>query len=376
VNGLVFNNAQHWRLQGLELEGNASSLSREVSLSLWWADDTVANRIQGRGIAMNNAFDITIADCLIHDFPGTGLSNTGGAYLTLQDSIVYNNAWWSTAGTHGFANSKPATTDNSDTTSFKIAMQRNWVFGNQSSMISHVFSKGLVTLEIDEGNGLHMQNNDGGFVGRLLAEHNLMLFNGKAGLGLNTVDGSVIRNNGFYLNARAVENAGELSIQSSASETIANNLFHAASDRRSIKDFQNAYSGVGSNYAVTVPGDTDLPSTVIRVDEVFTDPAAGDFTPASGIPSGYGPSSSVLGTLKARAAEYGLAPAEAPTAVTRDYVQGLRAAILTAWPAPDPDDSIPEDLILADPDTGFCYAYADRNDYPGPPSTGTTCPSK
>jgi hypothetical protein len=373
VNGIVFNNAQYWRIKGIEIAGTAQSLDRAQSLALWWEDGIAANKIRGRGIAMNGAFNIEILNCIVHDFSGAGISNNDGAYITAADNIIYNNAWWSTSGTHGFANSKPVTTDNNVVDKVKIAMQRNLVFGNQSSMISHVFSKGFVTLAIDEGNGLHMQNNQNTFVGQFLAEQNLMAYNGKAGLGLNTANGSIIRKNSFYANAQAVAGAGELSIQSSESQTITNNLFHARSDQRTIRDFQNRYAGVGPNYAVPSLDMASMPASIVPVSQVFTDPVGGDFSPHHSIPSNYGPDASVLAGFNAKIREYGLKVKAAPTAVTSSYIRGLRKEILSKWPAPVTGDGIPDDLVLEDPETGYCYAYADRNDYPNPPSTGTQC---
>jgi hypothetical protein len=372
VNGLALNGAQYWRIQGLELAGTSQSLDREQSLKLWWEDGLAASKIQGRGIAMNGSFNIEIRNCIVHNFSGAGMSNNNGAYITVADNVIYDNAWWSTAGTHGFANSQPITTDNAVTNKVKIAMQRNLVFGNQSSMISHVFSKGFVTLEIDEGNGLHMQNDKRTFVGQFLAEQNLMAYNGKAGLGLNTVDGGIVRKNSFYANVQAVAGAGELSLQSSASQMIANNLFHARPNQRTIRDFQNRYTGIGPNYAVPSLDAATMPPSIRPVLKVFTDPVGGNFSPHPAIPASYGPDASVLAGFKAKIREYGLKIKPAPTIVTESYVRDLRQAIISKWPVPG-TAGVPDNLVLEDPETGNCYAYADRKDYPNPPSTGTKC---
>jgi Right handed beta helix region len=374
VNGIVFKDANYWRVQGLELEGTARQLGTADSLALWWNTTDLVNKISGRGIALNSSSNFELSNLVVHDFNGAGISNNGGAYITLSDSVIYNNGWWTTAGTHGFANSKPVS-DRGNTGAFKITMQRNLLFGNQSSMISHVFDKGLVKLEIDEGNGLHMQNTEEDFFGRFLVEHNLSVLNGKAGLGLNTVDHGVIRNNSFYANAQAVDNAAELTLQDSSADSIAMNLFHALPQRRTIKDSQDSFVGVGSNYAVPSFGSGELPASVLQVAAVFANPSGGDFHAAPGIPPGYGAAPAALAMFAARAAEFGVAPAAAPTVIDENYHLGLRAQIFATWPAPVPGDGIPDDLILEDPRSGFCYRYQDRNDYPGPPSSGTNCPA-
>lgn len=375
VNGLSVANARHWTIEGLELMGTNQQLSREISLANWWVTSDASNRIQGRGIALNNSFHITIRNCVVHDFSGAGISNNGGAYVLLENNLIYNNVWWSTAGSHGFANSKPETDDNADTSSFKIIMRGNLLFTNQSLMISHVFSKGVVKLEIDEGNGMHMQNNAGLFFGRFLAENNLAFFNGKAGLGLNTVNGSVIRNNSFWNNARAVSGSAELSIQSSNSGDISRNLIHAAPDRGTIKDFQNAYTGVGENYAVAGNDAATLPASVRQVSSVFVAPEAANFLPDSGVPDDFGVPTDDLLRMKEKMLEFGVQPAEAPASVTPDYIRALRQAIFDSWPAPVAGDSIPDNLKLLDPETDFCYRYEDRSIYPDDPQNAADCSS-
>lgn len=373
VNGLVINDSENIRLQGLELQGLNPSLNEQNSLALWWETGTAANQILGRGIALNGSYEIDIVDCIVHDFPGAGISNNNGADIRISDSLIYDNTWWSYSGSHGIANSKPVSRD-ADPDRFKIRFERNLVWGNQSSMISHVFSKGVVKMEIDEGNGLHMQNNAGEFVGRMLAEGNLVLYNGKAGLGLNTIDGSRIVNNSFYQNAQAVRSVGELSIQSSSSQDISANLLHARPDRVSVKDFQHAFTGVGNNYAVATDNeDPQMPDSVMFVDQVYSDPQSLNFSADDALPAGQGVPSEVLAGFREKLTEFGLLPAPAPTVITETYIEELREAIFSSWPAPGSNPDIPNQLELEV--DGICYEYADRADYPDPPSVSNgVCP--
>ena len=376
VNGIVFKGASYWRVQGLELEGISQQLNYSIALSLWWEESKASNKIKGRGIAMNTSHNIEISDTIINNFPGAGVSNNGGANITLKDSIIYHNAWWSTAGTHGFANSKPATNDNNNSSSYKMTMTDNLVFGNQSSIVSHVFSKGFVKLEIDEGNGLHMQNTEGNFVGRFLARNNLLIYNGKAGLGLNTIANSTIQNNSFYQNAQAVESNGELSLQPPTEPNyqpndISKNLFHPLSERVTIKDFDknNLYRGISDNYGVPAQDANALAGRVKSVNSVFTAPENFDFSRSSLVPSGYGVPQATLDNFNAKLKEYGITIASAPTQISHSYLKKMKLDILKTWPAPNPNDTIPDNLYLIDGDTKHCYTYEDRLMYPDPPKT-------
>ena len=384
VNGIVFKGASYWKIQGLELQGSAQQIDPDRTLELWWNDTDASNEITGRGIAINTSYHIEIEDCIVRDFPGAGVSNNGGANIILKDSVAYNNAWWSFAGTHGFANSKPATVDQNNPTDFKMTMTGNLVFGNQSSMISHVFSKGFVKLEIDEGNGLHMQNTEGKFFGRFLAENNLVMYNGKAGLGLNTIASSTIRNNSFYQNAQAVHNSGEISLQPPDADSgnvqanaITKNLFHPLGDRQTIKVFKpdenNPYPGVTKNYGVAAQDADAIKNNVTIVDNVFANPQSLNFSPASGITADYGVSQDTLDSFTAKIEEYGIIPKPAKTKVTDAYIKKLKMEIFKRWPAPNPNDTIPDNLILEDGDSGLCYTYEQRGDYPAPPRTKTPC---
>jgi Putative Ig domain/Right handed beta helix region len=366
ANGIVFAGARYWRVQGLEVEGTAQSKDVEDSLRLWWKDNI--NEIDGRGISASKSEFIEIMGCVVYDFTGAGVNNSGSAYLTVTDNVVYNNGWWSDSGVQGVANGKPGTFDNTDTTSIKIFMERNLVYGNQSSVISRVFSKGLVKLEIDEGNGLHMQNTEGTFVGGFLIKNNLLLYNGKAGVGINVANQGVIENNSFYANSYASSPSGDIVLRQSLSSLIAKNLFHPSQDRRAIHDTKAQYAGVGINYAVPVLEPNKVPG-LVQVPSVFIDPANLDFRPSANVPDGYGVDAAVLAQMEAKRLEYGLTPATAPTLVNQDYVNDLKLRILRSWP-----DGVQPALIFEAPETGYCYAYEDRNDYPNPPSTGTVCP--
>ncbi|MCC0175420.1 hypothetical protein I4641_00295 [Waterburya agarophytonicola K14] len=383
VNGIVFKGASYWKIQGIEFQGTAQQIDPDQTLKLWWDDTDASNEIKGQGIAMNTSFEIEIVDCIVRDFPGAGVSNNGGANITLKDSVVYNNAWWSFAGTHGFANSKPATPDQNNPTDFKMTMTGNLVFGNQSSMISHVFSKGFVKLEIDEGNGLHMQNTEGLFYGRFLAENNLVMYNGKAGLGLNTIANSTIRNNSFYQNAQAVDGSGELSLQppdpnsNPQPNVIKKNLFHALPDRQTLKVFNNGqndlYEGISNNYAVPALDAEAIKDNVTQANSVFVDPQNLNFSPASGITADYGVPQDTLDSFTAKIEEYGITPKPAKTKVNDPYIKKLKIEIFKRWPAPNPNDTIPDNLVLEDGDSGLCYTYEQRGDYPAPPRTKTPC---
>lgn len=362
VNGIRFNNStpEYWTLKGIELVGNAQELTEDVALANWWSDEAILP-MQGRGIG-GKMDHITIEDMIVRDFPGAGIAPRNSEYVTLRNNIVFNNAWWSTAGTHGITVSamKQTATDTEQT----VEITGNMTFANQSLIISHVFSKGKVSLVLDEGNGIHLQNNTETFGREALIENNVSFWNGKAGLGINTLNRATIRNNAFYRNARVVNRNGEMSVQSSALRDVSSNLFHPRSHQQTYKDFQNAYSGLGSNATLAgIAGDADLPASFIRLSQVFTNPDTLDFRPASGAPSTMGVDTGILDYLLGKIAEYGLQVVEPDQPFEEDtYLFEQKKRIFASWPATY------SSIVLEDKATGHTWNYAQRCHYPNWPA--------
>ena len=358
VTALQFKDAQHWVVENIELEGTAQSLSLADTMGLWWTDDN--QKITGRGISTNSSQHITIRNNVIHDFAGAGVANNGSDMSTGENNVIYNTSWWSTAGTHGVANSYLTTAPGNEGKE-GLKMIGNLVFGNQSRVISHVFSKGFVTLAIDEGNGLHAQNNSGTYFGKARIENNLMLFNGKAGFGINTMDEVKVKNNSFYQNAQAV-NTGELAVQSSTPTAITGNLFHPLAHRKTVKDSSKDYSRMNGN-ASTYGADSDeMPESTLFT-AVFRDPSALDFSPADGISADMGVPATELQRMFAKVEEYGIT-VQAPALETIDntYLTTMRQAIFDSWP------EYRSDLTLRDSETDYVYSYSQRCSYPNEPA--------
>jgi hypothetical protein len=364
VNGIALTDAQHWIIDGFELEGLAAKMDVNLALDNWWIE--VGNRMSGRGIANGGGQFITVSNCIIHDFPGAGLASNDADWVTAKNNIIYNTGWWTTAGTHGIANSKLVTTDLSTANQEKIVLEGNLIFGNQSVVISHVFSKGFVTLAIDEGNGLHLQNNAETFKGLARVENNLSLYNGKGGLGLNTIDKVTVRNNAFYKNARVVDTA-ELILQTSTLTSATGNLFEPRTERATIKDSAKAFTNVGANATSGATADGNDFPLVQRFPAVFANPAGLDFRPATGVPSGMGVPAADLQRMFAKVTEYGIEVASPTQVVDRAYLESMKAKIFATWPA---SMSM---IRLEDKENGYDYLYSQRCNWPGVP-TVKVCP--
>lgn len=365
VSGIAMQGADYWTIQGFEIAGIAQSLNFDIAMDNWWSD--AINPLSGRGLPASNSDHLVLRNLIVHDFPGVGISVNEAEFVNVQDNIVYNNAWWSTGGVHGISLSDLETSNATNAAQQTVVMSGNMAFGNQSLIISHVFSKDFVKLEVDEGNGLHLQNNRATFQGRALIENNLAMWNGKSGLGFNTFDRATVRRNGFYLNARIV-NTGEISLQSTAAETIENNLFHPRGERITIRDFQQAYINIVANATLSgIAADAGRYPSIQRFSAVFADPANGDFGRASGVPDAMGINAAIRQMWAQRLIEYGITVAEPPQVFDAAYLQTMKTRIFANWPVSY------SGIRLDDNETGYSYAYAQRCHFPGPPTT-TPCP--
>ena len=393
--GILIDKANYWIIEGLELQGSTQSLDYGKAMADWWADDN--SRSSGNGIRYREAQHITVRGNVVHDFPGGGIANNRSDCVKVENNIVYNNGWWSSAGTHGIANSKLKTVSGCDDGESELIMRGNLVFANRSIIISHVFSKAKVALAIDEGNGMHAQNNtkdDDGkplFSGRALIENNLLLYNGKAGFGINTMDNITVRNNSFYQNAKEVSSAAEITIQpgdlSLENNKVEHNIFGVRAERKTILELGKAktFNGVGDNVTSSRANDqNELPASVVEKPQVFRNPAKLDFRPAAGVPANMGVPETELTRMFAQAKAYGVSVEEPATVVTEQYLKDMRQLIFDTWPAEYASvdtgkkdaDGKPifralelEDKGVRDADGNSPhYSYAQRCHYPDPPT--------
>jgi len=358
VTTLQFKDAQHWVVENLELQGTAQSLSLSDALSSWWAEDN--KKTTGRGISTNSSQNITIRNNVIHDFAGAGIGNNGSDMIKVENNIIYNTSWWSTAGTHGVANSYLTTAAGNENKE-GLVMTGNLVFANQSRIISHVFSKGNVDLVIDEGNGLHAQNNSKTFDGSARIENNVLLFNGKAGFGINTMDKVKVKNNAFYQNAQVV-NTGELAVQSSSPSAVSGNLFHPLIHRKTLKNSSKDYSLLKGNASTYAVDSASITTPNVLQTTVFQDPDAFDFTPAAGISNDMGVPVSHLNRMKNRIQEYGI-KVQKPALETIDesYVCALKKRIFNDW---DQAADHLQNITLTDrEDNHKQYTFAERHSF-------------
>ena len=223
-------------IEGLAFEGNNQELGYEDAIRHWWRP-TKAMKNFGLFVQGHH---IVIKDSVFGNFPMYGLKISGKSdYITIKHNIIYNNAWWSTAGTGGLVIKNIHQRDSSHKR--KIHILHNLFFGNESRIISHVFKKGFATMVIDEGYSFLIQERDdaskkgakrGHYDGIYEAKGNLILFNGK-GLSVNKADNVELVANDLFCNgttASSPQAAGVRVNKDSSDIYIANNAVQTCGD--------------------------------------------------------------------------------------------------------------------------------------------------
>ena len=149
---------------------------------------------------------VTVKNCVIHDFPGGGMGATTSDYITFEDNVVYNNAWFNMYACSGISVIHSANSDAS--TGHKIIIRGNLVYNNRC-MIPWCTT---ADFRLSDGNGIILDINQYGdsggaykdevYQGRTLVANNVSIFNGGSGIHAYKADHVDIVNNTAYWNGR------------------------------------------------------------------------------------------------------------------------------------------------------------------------------
>lgn len=394
--GFDIKEMKYWNIKNLFIEGNAKAIDIEEALLYWW-EDGPANLTSG-GIATNKCEHIKITNNVIWDFPNAGASNYLSDNIIFSNNIIFDNGWWSTGGVNGYANGFIKTYDTSPGVEDKTKMitTNNVFFANASLVISHVFSRGYATLDIDEGSGALLQNNhfdpvtgEPFFKGAPLVKNNLFVYNGKSAFVMNVIDNVTVTNNSTYLNSFVLDKLGniphELRLNTSSSKLVQNNLFHPRAHGQTVSDSSKEYVNFAGNASTPASeNNNNIPDTLIELPQVFVDPENSNFTAHESVPQGMGVEPEVLQQMMSKIAEYGIIINEVHAPISDTYLGDIRQSIFDTWPTPEqrPElhhghDKGPFYLEFKEYNSDgvrelLKYEYAQRCHYPGPP-TDTPC---
>ncbi len=213
-------NASYIVLDGFELEGNNANTTYEDAYQSYedyingikdWAKianfNTNALTVGGPSQESKLPHHVIVRNCVVHDFPGAGLNSIQADYVTFENNLVYNNAWYMMYAGSGISILNPY---NSDTTTTYRNIVRNNICHTNKTTIPWVSGQ-----KLSDGNGIIIDVNvepysggptegQGPYEGRTLVSNNLSINNGGSGMHSYKANHVDIVNNTAYHNGIVV----------------------------------------------------------------------------------------------------------------------------------------------------------------------------
>ncbi len=204
-------NASYIVLDGLELEGNNANITYDEAYASYqeniaggtnWSKyanfNTNGISIGGPANESKLPHHLVIRNCKVHDFPGGGISSIQADYTTIENNLVYNNAWYMMYAGSGISILNPY--DSDAVTTYRNIVRNNICHTNKTTI------PWVSGQRLSDGNGIIIDVNvtayAGGptegqlnYKGRTLVENNVSINNGGSGIHSYLADHVDIVNN-------------------------------------------------------------------------------------------------------------------------------------------------------------------------------------
>ncbi|MEH2060689.1 MAG: right-handed parallel beta-helix repeat-containing protein [Nostoc sp.] len=230
-NGIeTLNGASYIEINGLEVMGNNANITLDYAMSQKTNKAnplTSGNCITVDGRKNGHSHHIRILNNKVHDCGGGGISAIQSDYVTVDNNVVFNNAWYSVYGCSGISMLSNWNFDNNQ--GYKMFVTNNKAYNNR------MYIPWIAVGKITDGNGIIIdssrnENNPklGAYKGRTLVKNNLTFNNGGSGIHAFLSDHVDIVNNTAVLNNQSPEiKGGQIFARMSSDVKILNNILYA-----------------------------------------------------------------------------------------------------------------------------------------------------
>lgn len=183
---------------------------------------------------------VTIRNCIVHDFPGGGIGSQQSDYLTFDNNIVYNNAWYCMYACSGMSILNPYNSDDVNNV-YKMFITNNTVYNNHTkipwSTSNFRYSDGNgIIIDVNltpDGSSTDAIKADGAYRSKTLVANNVTYFNGGSGIHAFKAQNVFIVNNTAYHNEQRYNSGyGEIFSQSGKNNRLYNNIMYARSNHQ------------------------------------------------------------------------------------------------------------------------------------------------
>jgi hypothetical protein len=245
-----------------------------------------SNACNGSGVAIDGRGNeqqtvalyhhIVIRNCTIHEWGGSGVSAIWSDYITIEDNLIYDNAWYSRWGDSGISTWEDLAFDTAS--GYHMIIQRNVLFNNEQ-LVPQSDGDGIIidSLNCTSSCGTRLYPN------RTLVSNNLVFSNGGGGIVTFQSSHIDVVNNTSYENLQSPVNSGwgDIFINQCGDVNVYNNIAYAvpggtalevccggASTTNVSLDYNLYFGGVNLNGGPPAAGPHDL-----TVDPQFVNPS-------------------------------------------------------------------------------------------------------
>ena len=228
---LISNEASYIEINGLEVIGNNANITLDYAMSQKTNKRnplTNGNCISVDGRSNGRVHHIRILNNKVHDCGGAGISAIQSDYVTIDNNVVFNNAWYSVYGNSGISMLNNWNSDNNR--GYKMFVTNNKSYNNR------MYIPWIAVGKITDGNGIiidSLKNEQknlklSAYTGRTLVKNNLTFNNGGSGIHTFISDHVDIVNNTAVLNNQSPEiKDGQIFANKSSDVRILRNILYA-----------------------------------------------------------------------------------------------------------------------------------------------------
>jgi parallel beta-helix repeat protein len=245
--------ASYVLVQGFTIQGNRDAVTLEQARREMSNLDNPAT--SGQGISVEALYPdrlvrphhVVIRRNTIFKCPGSGIGTGNADYVTIEDNVVWGNAWYSPYATSGISMYQNWNSDASSGT--KMIVRRNMIYQNANKIPFFQSDPDPAKRTITDGNGIIVddsrstQNGStlGAYKGRTLIENNIVFDNGGRGIHVFKSDNVDIVNNTTRHNSVQPETPeGEITTLFAGNVRVFNNIMVPLLNRPSITRFADS----------------------------------------------------------------------------------------------------------------------------------------
>jgi|GEM_PF-1630045 Domain of unknown function (DUF1083)./Bacterial Ig-like domain (group 4). len=293
---VVLIQASYIIIDGIEIKGNNENLTLadgEAAYNYWYEQTTAGlpvnygdprfTKANTNGININSGTNldnglppnhhITIKNSIIHDLPAGGIGSANVDYITIENNLVYNNAWYTMYACSGISVLGGVDID-SNVTDYKSIIRNNIVHDNQTNV------KWNQTKGYSDGNGIIIDYNKNtgkkfpAYKGKTLVQNNISYNNGGSGIhSFNSANVDITNNTLYNNNQNPHLTYAQLFASSSENVNIFNNIVYSRDLRPGETKYamNNASGSEFVIYANNIYYNGGTPS-VMGINDVVADP--------------------------------------------------------------------------------------------------------